>query len=123
MTMPTPDTLARMKAVVGPKGFIDTPDDMAAYLVERRDLYQGRAAAVLRPASTAEVSALMKIAYETNTKVVPQGGNTGLVGGQIPFEAGHVILSLARMTNVGEVDGLNNTLTVEDGVRSGEQTS
>ncbi len=116
MTMPTPDTLTRMKAVVGPKGFIDTPDDMAAYLVERRDLYQGRAAAVLRPASTAEVSALMKIAYETNTKVVPQGGNTGLVGGQIPFEAGDVILSLTRMNHVGAVDALNNTLTVEAGV-------
>lgn len=114
--MPTPETLARMKAVVGPRGLIDTPDDMAPYLVERRDLYHGRAAAVLRPASTAEVSTLMKIAYETDTKVVPQGGNTGLVGGQIPFEAGDVILSLARMNHVGAVDALNNTLTVEAGV-------
>ena len=114
--MPTPDTLARMKAVVGPKGFIDAASDMAAYLVERRDLYQGRAAAVLRPASTAEVSALMKIAHETGTKVVPQGGNTGLVGGQIPFEGDEVILSLARMNRIGEIDPLNNTLTVEAGV-------
>jgi len=114
--MPTPDTLARMKAVVGPKGFIDAASDMAAYLVERRDLYQGRAAAVLRPSSTAEVSALMKIAHETDTKVVPQGGNTGLVGGQIPFDGDEVILSLARMNRIGEIDALNNTLTVEAGV-------
>ncbi len=115
--MPTPDTLTRLKAVVGPKGVVDTPQDMAPYLVERRDLYQGCAALVLRPASTAEVSALMKIAHETGTKVVPQGGNTGLVGGQIPFEGGdEIILSLTRMNKIGALDALNNTLTVEAGV-------
>lgn len=115
--MPTPETLARLKAVVGPKGVVEIPSDMAPYLVERRDLYQGRAALVLRPASTAEVSALMKIAHETGTKVVPQGGNTGLVGGQIPFESGdEIILSLTRMNKIGALDPLNNTLTVEAGV-------
>lgn len=115
--MPTPETLARLRAVVGPKGVVETADEMAPYLVERRDLYQGRAALVLRPASTAEVSALMKIAHETGTKVVPQGGNTGLVGGQIPFEGGdEIILSLTRMNKIGALDALNNTLTVEAGV-------
>jgi FAD/FMN-containing dehydrogenase len=114
--MPTPDTLSRLKAVVGPKGVVETPEDMAPYLVERRDLYQGRAALVLRPASTAEVSALMKIAHETDTRVVPQGGNTGLVGGQIPFEGDEIILSLTRMNRIGALDALNNTLTVEAGV-------
>ncbi|MGB3811329.1 MAG: FAD-binding oxidoreductase [Parvibaculum sp.] len=115
--MPSPETLARMKAVVGPHGFIDDVNDMAPYLVERRDLYHGRAAAVLRPASTAEVSALMKIAHETGTPVVPQGGNTGLVGGQIPFESGdEVILSLTRMNRIIALDAENNTLTVEAGV-------
>ena len=114
--MPTPETLARMKAIVGPKGFIDAAEDMGSYLVERRDLYQGRTAAVLRPATTAEVSALMKIAHETGTKVVPQGGNTGLVGGQIPFEGDEILLSLSRMNRIGEIDQLNNTLTVEAGV-------
>lgn len=114
---PSDDTLARLKAVVGPKGFIDAADEMAPYLVERRDLYQGRAALILRPQSTAEVSAIMKIAYETNTKVVPQGGNTGLVGGQIPDTSGdEIILSLARMNRIGALDALNNTLTVEAGV-------
>ena len=114
---PTVETLARMKAVTGPKGFTDDAGEMAPYLVERRDRYQGRAAAMLRPASTAEVSALMKIAHETDTKIVPQGGNTGLVGGQIPFESGdEVILSLARMNCIGALDALNKTLTVEAGV-------
>jgi FAD/FMN-containing dehydrogenase len=115
--MPSPETLARMKKIVGAKGFLDDANDMAPYLVERRELYRGRAAAVLRPASTAEVSALMKIAHETGTPIVPQGGNTGLVGGQIPFESGgEVILSLSRMNRIVATDVSNNTLTVEAGV-------
>lgn len=115
--MPSPETLARMKEIVGAKGFLDDADDMAPYLVERRELYHGRAAAVLRPQSTAEVSALMKIAHETGTPVVPQGGNTGLVGGQVPFETGdEIVLSLGRMNRIVAADALNNTLTVEAGV-------
>lgn len=115
--MPSAETLARMKAIVGPKGYIDDANDMAPYLVERRELYVGRAAAVLRPQSTAEVSALMKIAHETGTSIVPQGGNTGLVGGQVPFEGGdEVILSLSRMNRIVSGDAENNTLTVESGV-------
>lgn len=61
--MASAEMLARMKAIVGPKGFIDGAADMAPYLVERRDLYKGRAAAILKPASTEEVSALMRIAH------------------------------------------------------------
>ncbi len=115
--MASAETLARMKAAVGPKGYLDDAADMAPYLVERRDLYKGRAAAVLKPASTAEVAALMRIAHETGTPVVPQGGNTGLVGGQIPFETGdEVILSLQRMNRILALDPANNTLTVEAGV-------
>ncbi|MEN6541723.1 FAD-binding oxidoreductase [Parvibaculum sp.] len=115
--MASAETLARMKSVVGPKGFVDTEADMAPYLVERRDLYKGRAAAILKPASTEEVAALMRIAHETGTPVVPQGGNTGLVGGQIPFETGkEVVLSLQRMNRILALDTGNNTLTVEAGV-------
>lgn len=115
--MASGETLARMKAVVGPKGFIDDEADMAPYLVERRDLYKGRAAAILKPASTAEVATLMRIACETGTPVVPQGGNTGLVGGQVPFETGEeIVLSLQRMNRVLALDTDNNTLTVEAGV-------
>ena len=113
---PTPETLARMKAVVGAKGVV-AEGDIAPYLVERRELYVGRAAAVLRPASTQEVSALLKIAHETGTAIVPQGGNTGLVGGQIPREAGgEVVLSLARMNRIRALDAENNTLALDAGV-------
>lgn len=115
--MASAEALARMKSIVGPKGFIDDKADMEPYLVERRDLYKGRAAAILKPASTEEVAALMRIAFETGTPVVPQGGNTGLVGGQIPSETGdEVVLSLQRMNRVLSLDADNNTLTVEAGV-------
>ena len=116
MPKPTPETLARMKAVVGAKGVV-ADDDAAPYLEERRALYRGRAAAVLRPASPEEVSAILKIAHETGTAIVPQGGNTGLVGGQIPFESGEeVVLSLTRMNRIRALDAENNTLAVDAGV-------
>lgn len=114
---PTPEILQRLKDVVGDKGFVDGEIDMAPYLVERRELYRGRAAAVVRPASTAEVSAVMRIAHEAGVAVVPQGGNTGLVGGQIPDESGaEIVLSLSRMNAVRGIDVANNTLTVDAGV-------
>ncbi|PKQ06347.1 MAG: hydroxyacid dehydrogenase [Alphaproteobacteria bacterium HGW-Alphaproteobacteria-11] len=116
MPKPTPETLARMQAVVGAKGVVEG-HDVAPYLAERRELYVGRAAAVLRPASTQEVSALLKIAHETGTAIVPQGGNTGLVGGQIPHEAGNeVVLSLSRMNRIRALDAENNTLALDAGV-------
>lgn len=114
---PTSEILQRLKDVVGPKGFIDAESDMAPYLVERRELYRGRAAAVVRPASVAEVSAVMRIAHEAGVHVVPQGGNTGLVGGQVPDESGEeIVLSLSRMNAVRGIDVANNTLTVDAGV-------
>ncbi|MEX0839417.1 MAG: FAD-binding oxidoreductase [Parvibaculum sp.] len=117
MPKPTPETLARMKDVVGPKGFVDDAAEMAPYLVERRELYVGRAAAVLKPATTAEVSAILRIAHETGTAIVPQGGNTGLVGGQIPSGTGEeVVLSLSRMNRVRALDAGNNTLSLDAGV-------
>ena len=90
---------------------------MAPYLVEWRDRYFGKAALVLKPGSTAEVAAILKRANETRTAIVPQGGNTGLVGGQIPFESGHeVVVSLSRMTHVRDIDLDGNTMTVEAGL-------
>ena len=114
---PDPEILVRLKAVTGEKGFIADERDMAPHLEERRELFHGRATAVLKPASTEEVSAILQIAHEAGISVVPQGGNTGLVGGQIPDESGEaIILSLSRMNRVRAMDTLNNTLTVEAGV-------
>ncbi len=111
------DVIARLRPLLDRNGIIEDDALMARYLVERRELYQGRTRAVLRPASTAEVAAIMKIAHETGTPIVPQGGNTGLVGGQIPFEDGaELVLSLERLNAIRALDATNNTMTVEAGV-------
>jgi FAD/FMN-containing dehydrogenase len=87
---------------------------MAAYMREWREIWVGRSPLVLRPGTTEEVSRILAIASETNTPIVPQSGNTGLVGGQIPF--GEVLLSLDRLTKVRDVDPVDNTMIVEAGV-------
>jgi D-lactate dehydrogenase (cytochrome) len=110
-----PELLARFVAIVGQKYAVTEPDAQVPYLVEMRDLYRGRTPAVLRPGSVAEVSAILKLANETRTAIVPQGGNTGLVGGQIPHH-GELVLSLTRLDNIREVDPVSNTMTVEAGV-------
>ena len=112
---PAPDVLSRFAAIVGDKYAITDANDLAPHLIEGRGLYHGRTAMMLKPGSTAEVAAILKLANETRTAIVPQGGNTGLVGGQIPFD-GELILSLQRLDNIREVDAQSNTMTVEAGV-------
>ena len=107
--------LARFVAVVGEKNAITDPEKQTPYLVEFRALWTGHTPVVLRPGSTAEVSELLKIANDTATAIVPQGGNTGLVGGQISHN-GEVVLSLNRMDKIREVDAVSNTITCEAGV-------
>ncbi len=110
------DLLKRLKKIVGSKGFIQEAEDMAGYLTEWRDKYEGKALAVISPKSTQEVSEVVAICAETNTAIVPQGGNTSLVGGSIPFNKGdEIILSLKRMNSVREVDIEGGTLTVDAG--------
>jgi len=109
--------IERFSAIVGEKNALTAPEDLAAYLVEQRDLYHGRTPLVLRPGSTEEVAAIMKLASETKTPVVPQGGNTGLVGGQQPDESGTaIILSLGRMNRIRNLDTVGNLVTLEAGV-------
>ena len=111
----TPETLARLKAAAGPKGFSEDPVEIAPHVEEWRGKYHGHSPLLLKPATTAEVAAILGICHETNTAVVPQGGNTGLVGGQIPFD-GEIVLSLARMNRLRALDAAAHTLTVEAGV-------
>jgi D-lactate dehydrogenase (cytochrome) len=80
-----------------------------------RDMFRGATPAVLRPGSVAEVSAILRLADETGTPIVPQGGNTGLVGGQTP-QHGEIVLSLNRLDRIREVDPVSNTITCEAGV-------
>ncbi len=110
-----PALLARFAAIVGEKYAITDPDLKAPYLVEMRNLFRGRTPMVLRPSSVAEVSAILKLADATATPIVPQGGNTGLVGGQIPHH-NEIVLSLNRLDRIREVDAASNTITCEAGV-------
>jgi FAD/FMN-containing dehydrogenase len=110
-----PSLLARFAAIVGEKYAITDPQAQAPYLVEMRELYRGRTPMVLRPASVAEVVQILKLANETATPVVPQGGNTGLVGGQVAFND-EIVLSLTRLDRIREIDPTSNTITCEAGV-------
>jgi len=110
--------LVQFANIVGENYAITDPAMQEPYLREMRDLYRGNTPMVLRPGSVAEVSAVLKLANETRTAVVPQGGNTGLVGGQIPHH-GEIVLSLNRMDKIREVDATSNTITAEAGVSLG----
>jgi FAD/FMN-containing dehydrogenase len=112
---PSPDLLARFAAIVGEKYAVTDPATLAPHLIEGRGLYHGRTPMMLRPGSVDEVAAILKLANETRTAVVPQGGNTGLVGGQIPFDS-ELILSTSRLDKIREVDPASNTMTCEAGV-------
>jgi D-lactate dehydrogenase (cytochrome) len=107
--------LARFAAIVGDKYAITDPQAQTPYLVEMRDLFRGHSPMVLRPGSVAEVSAILQLANETATPIVPQGGNTGLVGGQIPHH-NEIVLSLNRLDRIREVDPTSYTITCEAGV-------
>ncbi len=110
-----PALLARFAAIVGERHAITDPQAQAPYLIEQRHMFEGHTPLVLRPASVAEVSAILKLANDTATPIVPQGGNTGLVGGQIPLH-NEILLSLNRLDRIREVDPTSNTLTCEAGV-------
>lgn len=109
------ELVERLKQAAGAGGFSDDPVEIAPHLEEWRSKYQGHSKLLLKPATTGQVSAILAICSETNTPVVPQGGNTGLVGGQIPFN-GEVLLSLSRMKRIRALDAAAQTISVEAGV-------
>jgi FAD/FMN-containing dehydrogenase len=113
----TPSVLARIAEVVGPQGLITDPADMEPYIVDWRGVYRGTTAAVVRPATTDEVAAVVKLCADSGTPIVPQGGNTGMCMASVPRAEGNdIVLTLSRMNRIRQVDTLNNTLTAEAGV-------
>ena len=113
---PPSATLERIQAIVGPKGWTTDPAILAPHLLEERGIYRGRTAMLVRPALTEEVAAVVRICAETRTPVVPQGGNTGLMGGATPFEhGGEILLCLSRLNRLRAIDPLNYTMTAEAG--------
>ncbi|MGN6778823.1 FAD-binding oxidoreductase [Rhizobium sp.] len=113
---PSSDRLDRFAVIVGEKHAVRDPAEIAPHLVENRGLYHGASPMLLKPGSVEEVSAILKLASETGTAIVPQTGNTGLVGGQTPREGNSdIILSLERMNRVRDIDPVGNTMIVDGG--------
>ncbi len=107
----------RLAAILGPRGLLTDAADIAPHLADWRGLYQGAALAVARPATTEEVAAVIRLCAETGTPVVPQGGNTSMVGGATPDETGrHLVLSLQRMNRLRALDAADMTMTVDAGM-------
>ncbi len=115
MTAAVPaDVISRLKAVLGEGGWSQDPDRLAPKLVEWRDRWSGTTPLLVLPRSTAEVAAVVGLCAESATAITPQGGNTGLVGGQIP--QGEILLSLERLRAVREVETRDDVLIAEAGV-------
>jgi glycolate oxidase subunit GlcD len=106
----------KFKKIVGNKNVITDEKDMGKYLKEWRGIYTGVAGAIVKPKSTKEVSSIIKYSYEKNIPCIPQGGNTGLVGGQIPFSKNHIVISLERLSKIREINNVNRSITVEAGL-------
>ena len=110
------ELIAALARVVGAAHVLTEDVDVSPYLVDWRKRYIGTARAVVRPGSTAEVAALVQLCDASATAIVPQGGNTGLVGGGTPDSSGGaIVLSTTRMNAIRAIDTINDTITVEAG--------
>jgi len=111
-----PAFLARVRTIVGDRGMVTDAADIAPYVRDWRGNYVGNSSLVVRPANTQEVADVVKLCAETGTPIVPQGGNTGMVGGSVPDTSGSaIVLSLTRMNQIRSIDLANNAMTVEAG--------
>ncbi len=106
----------RLREIVGSTGLITAPHEVAPYANDWRKRYAGKPAAVVKPASTAEVAEVVRACADSRTAIVPQGGNTGLCGAATPDASGsQIVLNLSRMNRVRAIDTRNNTMTVDAG--------
>jgi FAD/FMN-containing dehydrogenase len=110
-----PAVAARLKDAAGQGGWSESANEIAPHLVELRGRWKGATPLLLKPGSTEDVSRILALCNESGTAVVPQGGNTGLVGGQIPT-GGEVLLSLERMTRIRNISTDDDLLIAEAGV-------
>jgi FAD/FMN-containing dehydrogenase len=109
--------LGRLEAIVGRQQVLTSDADTAPHLIDWRRYFQGRALAVVRPGTTAEVAAVVRACRDAGTPIVAQGGNTGHCGGSVPDASGTaIVLALTRLNRVRAIDVANATLTVEAGM-------
>ncbi len=113
---PFADLRAELLERLGPKALVDSKESLAPHLIERRGLFRGAAPYMVQPASTAEAAATVAACAKRGIAIVPQGGNTGLVGGGVPV-ADHpaILLNLARMNRIRSLDPLDGSMTAEAG--------
>lgn len=112
----TPAVLDRLRAIVGDRGLILDEREKQPFVTDWRGQLAGQAGAVVRPASTSEVSAVVRLCHDNGIAIVPQGGNTGLMGGATPWPVHRgIVLSLGRMNQILNVDPVGYTMTVEAG--------
>src|SRR3954471_11242730 len=112
-----PGLLDRLAALLGPRGLLTDPADLAPHLADWRALYRGRTPCVVRPGSVAELAEAVKLCAAAGAPLVPQGGNTSMVGGATPDEGGRqVVVSMARLNRIREIDALDMTMTAEAGL-------
>ncbi|MDB5416662.1 MAG: FAD/FMN-containing dehydrogenase [Phenylobacterium sp.] len=115
MTAPVPaDVLSRLKAVLGEGGWSQDPERLAPKLLEWRDRWTGTTPFLALPKSTGQVAAVVGVCFEAGVPITPQGGNTGLVGGQIP--QGEVLLSTDRLRAIRDLDAFDDVIVAEAGV-------
>jgi len=108
--------LENCRAAIGANYVITELADMASYLTDWRQRFTGKALAIVKPGSTEEVAAIVRLCHASGVPIVPQGGNTGLVLGSVPDESGTaIVLSLTRLNRIRALDTVNNTVTVEAG--------
>jgi FAD/FMN-containing dehydrogenase len=109
--------LERLAGVVGESHVLTAPADLEPYIADWRGRYRGVTPAVVLPASTEEVAAVVRTCAAATTPIVPQGGNTGLCGGAVPHASDtEIVVSLRRMNRVRALDVDNATITVEAGM-------
>jgi FAD/FMN-containing dehydrogenase len=114
---PATTLLDAIRTIVGDRGILTETADTAPYSEDWRRLYQGRTNAVIRPATTEELAGVVQLCAAYRTPIVPQGGNTSMVGGAVPNEDGsELILSTARLNRIRDLDPADMTLTIEAGV-------
>lgn len=111
-----PAILDKLKAAAGPGGWLDDAAAIDPYVTDQRGLFRGKTPLVLLPGSVEAVAKIVSICHDTATPVVPQGGNTGLVGGSVPFEGGgEVLLSLSKLDRIRSTSAANNSMSVDAG--------
>jgi len=115
------ETLAELRELLGPGGYLDAAADIEPFLTDHRKLYRGATPLVALPDSTARVAGVVRLCAAASIGIVPHGGNTSYCGGATPRESGtEIVLSLRRMKRIRKIDALNYSLTVEAGCVLGE---